>query len=423
MTTPESAELNPDPQPKLSTESIQKDPAPSSPVLKRKSRVILAVIIVGVLLFSLIAYVLAQSRSKQGANQPQTTTPAAEELGATPSPVPIDVSKWQTYTNTTFSYSIKYPEDWTIREFPDTKTGATFRPSNLPNDYKYEYISIDKSNRVMFDGQPNLSFAEYVKKAGAEIQNYNDLNTIKKVVTDSGITGYTATWKVQPITPGKGEEGVSPPRTYFEIPGNSSATIQVVLDNEKYLDIYNQMLLSFKLLEKNPESVNPNLKTYISPKLGISFTYLEKQGSQTIYVKENGNIICVTSDASNTNCSTGQSVEVFQKGATETLKAAINRIFLAGKDQTRCLVTISDPSNYPPTFVQGEITFPKSGEIDLEKMAADTEYCSKNYAQTNGIRYFLEDKLHPTKFLFISIGQYSIASENNKTWQETISLQ
>lgn len=272
----------------------------------------------------------------------------------------------------------------------------------------------------MFDDMPNPTLEEYVKRAGEETQDYGDLITMKKVVTDSGITGYTATYHVGPFLGGPGKGSESSPRTYFEIPGNNTATIQVQIGEEKYIDIYNQMLSSFKLLEKKKKAFDPNLKTYSSSKLGLLFSYLEKQDSQTITVKENGSKICVTYDASDTDCVKGQSVEVFEKGKSETTAAAIKRLFLAGKDESRCLVTISDPNDYPPTYVKGEITFPNNGEFDMEKMSADTEYCSPDYAQTNGIRYFIEDKLNPTKLLFFSIGQYAISSDENKTWQETV---
>ncbi|MCL5073509.1 MAG: hypothetical protein M1308_21840 [Actinobacteria bacterium] len=385
--------------------------------LKSSKLLIISIAVFILILFSsIVVYFLNKNLSLKTQN-----TQGTAKIAVTPTPISNQVTTWKTYTNKTFNYSIDYPSDWIVRDFSDPKSGAAFRPSNMPNEYQYEYISVNKYTRVMLDGLSKPTFEEYIRRAGAEIQNYKDLVKMEKIVTNSGITGYTATYKVAPLGPGK--EGISSPRTFFEIPGNNTSTIQVNISNEKYMGIYNKMLLSFKLLEKiNPIS-NPNLKTYNSSKLGIAFTYLEKQGSQEITVKENGNKVCVTYDESDISCSKGQSVEVFQKGAGETLKDVINRLFLSGKDQNRCLVTISTPNNYPPAFTKAEITYPENKEFDLEKMTADMEYCSKDYAQTNGIRYFLEDKNHPTKFLFFSIGQYSISSDANKAWQETISLE
>ena len=395
---------------------------PTIPPSNGKNITIILAIITGVAVLFVATYFYIQTQNKKEAPVQQKVIPTkTEEMKQTLSPAKTNISNWKTYTNTTYGCSIKYPSDWIIREFSDPKTGATFRPSSKPNDYQYEYISINRYGKVAFEGQTNLTFEEYVKKAGAEIQNYGEYISMKRIVTDSNIVGYTATYNMSSSKSDKKSE--SSPRTFFEIPGDNAATIQVVLDNKEYTETYNKMLSTFTILEKKKQALNSNLKTYNSSKLGISFTYLEKQDSQQITVKENDNKICVTYDAGDVNCLKGQSAEVFQKGANETLKDAINRLFLAGKDPTRCLVSISDPDNYPPTYVKGEITFPKNEEFDMEKMTADTEYCSKDYAQTNGIRYFLEDKIHPTKFLFFSIGQYAISSDENKTWQETVSFE
>jgi len=178
--------------------------------------------------------------------------------------------------------------------------------------------------------------------------------------------------------------------------------------------------------EIQPTQENPNLKTFTSQKLGISFTYLVKQDKadiQEITVSENGNKVCLTYDPNDISCAKGQSVKVFEKGKDETLENAIKRLFLAGKDPNQCFVTTSTPKNYPAGFKEAEITFPEDKEFDLEKMTLKSEYCSKDYARTNGMRYFLEDTNHPTKFLFFNIGQYAIDSDNGKTWQETILVQ
>lgn len=173
------------------------------------------------------------------------------------------------------------------------------------------------------------------------------------------------------------------------------------------------------------QNSNPNLKTHTSSNLGISFSYLAKQDLQNIremYVFEKGNKICVTYEQTDTTCEVGQSVEVFTKSADESLEKAIQRQFLYGKDLNRCSVQVSQAPKYPTSFLKGEIMLPKYEDFDMEKMMVDTEYCSPDYAQTNGIRYFLEDANHPTKFFFFGIGQYAIFSENEIPWQETLIL-
>lgn len=401
----------------------QTQPTPTAS--RANSPLRIAIFILGIVALFFGGYYYGQMQSKKVT---QKSEKSITKAGNPEKAIGTDTDEWKLYINEVYNYSIRYPSDWTVREFPDSKTGASFRPNNKPNDYQYEYISINKSGRIMSDELPNPTFEEYVKIAGKEIQNYNSLSTIKKIETQSGIVGYTTTWKVSPLSSmgrSSAKEGESLPRTYFEIPGDNTATIQVEITNDEYRAIYDQMISTFtiKKRETKKKSEDPNLKVYRSSKNGISFSYLEKQNSQEFMVTESGNKICLSYKLNDSECAAGQSVEVFEKGKSETLKVAIERIFLNGKDLNRCIVSISDPNNYPATFVKGEIIFPKSEDVDMEKMAADTEYCSSDYSQTNGIRYFLEDKLHPTQFLFFSIGQYGISSENNKPWQETTTFE
>lgn len=155
----------------------------------------------------------------------------------------IDTSNWKTYTNTKYHYSIEYPGDWTYREFPDTQTGAGFRPANQPNDLSHEYISIDRIERLS-DLQA-LPFEEYVKKGAIEeIQNFQSLASIKQAVTDTGLIGYTTTWTVLTMNGVPGQTHLSTPITYFDTKDANGDTIQVDSDNA-HLDIYNKMLSTF----------------------------------------------------------------------------------------------------------------------------------------------------------------------------------
>lgn len=231
------------------------------------SKILLGVIAIAAIVFGFFYF--SKNLGLPQANKNIITQPSATAI-----PTPSTAAKnWKTYTNIALNYSINYPSDWEVRESTDPKSGAAFRPANKPNDPQYEYISINKYTRVMFDDSPNLTFEEYVKKAGAEIQNYKDLATIKKVVTDSGLVGYTATWNVSSIVPGQ-KGGESTPRTYFEIPSNNLATIQVVVDDGKYLDIYNQMLATFKygaIKQAISPTPSPDTKSAVSAVLAKKY--------------------------------------------------------------------------------------------------------------------------------------------------------
>lgn len=164
-----------------------------------------------------------------------------------PSTVSSPTATWKTYINTKYNYSIKYPDNWTFREFPDTQTGAGFRLANEPNDLNHEYISIDISNRSS-DLQA-LPFEEYVKMGAIEeIQNFMSLASIEKIVTEAGLVGYKTTWNVQMMGEVSGKTSISSPITYFDTKNAIGDTIQVK-GNINYLDIYNQMLLTFKFIK------------------------------------------------------------------------------------------------------------------------------------------------------------------------------
>ncbi len=159
---------------------------------------------------------------------------------------------WQTYENKKFGYSVNYPSDWAFREFPDTQTGAGFRPLNSPPAIESECITVDE--RETSKNKYNTPFDEYVKIAAIEeIQNYEKLNSIQSVTTTAGIIGYETTWIYRTFS---GEEKTSLPITYFDNkktgPENSQSnykTLQITLNNKNCEEVYNQMLSVLKLSE------------------------------------------------------------------------------------------------------------------------------------------------------------------------------
>lgn len=153
----------------------------------------------------------------------------------------------KTYINTKYHYSISYPPTWTVKEYPDTKTGASFYNGDA-NDSKNMVASIDVLPKV--GNAVAVPFETYVKTAASqEIQGYGKLQTIEKVTTTSGIVGYTTTWMVSP-PPNMGAKtasapSVSQPITYFPLPSNTTQTIQVSLSNASSLSDYTSMLQTF----------------------------------------------------------------------------------------------------------------------------------------------------------------------------------
>ncbi len=171
-------------------------------------------------------------------------------------------------------------------------------------------------------------------------------------------------------------------------------------------------------------SNDKEIATYTSKNLGISFTYQRTNGNEEMFVKEEGNKICIY--AYKDRICEGQFVEVFDKPATESLEEAIKKRFLSNKSANDCSVEpyVINDSTYPESYKTAEISFPfdwNSGD-GMDLYWKKSEECSPNYAKTNGMRYFLEDTKHPTKFLFFSIGQYGINAEDDKLWQDTVKI-
>ncbi|MCL4354257.1 hypothetical protein M1349_02170 [Patescibacteria group bacterium] len=169
-----------------------------------------------------------------------------------------------------------------------------------------------------------------------------------------------------------------------------------------------------------------NQKRYVSPKLGVSFLYLEKQDDQTVSVKEDGNIIYVYMNQNAANSpegyKSGQWVEVFQKDKNTTLKDTIKQQFLANYSSNNCFPA-DEPAvlkNYPVSFEAAIISYPPSNDPNQPSWA-NADKCPGKYTASNGISYFLMDKNHPDKFVFFSIGQYMIGSgQKNTGWERTL---
>jgi putative hemolysin len=163
---------------------------------------------------------------------------------------------------------------------------------------------------------------------------------------------------------------------------------------------------------------------YTSAALGISFNYLPEQNGQTVRVLEQGDKIYVY--PANMEPTAGQWVQVFQKPAGESLLAAITRVIMPGYPSQDCQVRQtmdrhragSQASNYE---YAGIVVRRAPGEDDAAVLPR-WRTCPQPYTVVGGIGYFQSDALHPSKFLFLSIGQYAILAGDHQAWQETISF-
>lgn len=161
---------------------------------------------------------------------------------------------------------------------------------------------------------------------------------------------------------------------------------------------------------------------YTSTALGISFSYLPDQNGQTVKVLEQGDKIYVY--PANMEPAAGQWVQVFQKPAGESLVAAITRVIMPGYPTQDCqVVQVAPPTGaatQPPNVEYAAIVVRRVPGEDLEAMLPRWRTCPQPYTVVGGIGYFQADPLHPSKFLFLSIGQYNILAGDDQPWQETI---
>jgi hypothetical protein len=214
----------------------------------KKKKIILwtIVIILGLIMGIFWIKEATNGLSKIGENVKQIKLPEIQTPVITNITIPDQTGapsgSWKTYTNDKYNFEIKYPSDWTFREYPDTANGAGFRPLEKPNKINYEFVNITFINRGA--DYCKIPFEDYVKVAGpSEIQNYESLNTIEKGVNNNGLEMYTITWNYADL---QGNKKVSSPITYFETKSELCGDVEVFLNDNNYLDIYKGMISTFK---------------------------------------------------------------------------------------------------------------------------------------------------------------------------------
>ncbi len=172
----------------------------------------------------------------------------------------------------------------------------------------------------------------------------------------------------------------------------------------------------FGFVDNAITETDPNVRMYISSKLGITFNYYETPGMPEVRVSEKGDKISVNN----------QSVEVFSKDPSYSLTEAIAKQFLAGYPSNDCFVSpLQYQPGFPPmpdNFVIAIINYPPPPDSN-EPFWYNSSKCPADYSATNGIRYFAMDKNHPDRFMFFNIGQYFIDGDGSGTpWQETVQV-
>lgn len=218
-------------------------------------------------------YLLGKAQNIKTITVNPTATPSSTST-------PTQVSAWKTYSNTKYNYAIDYPNDWAFSEYEDSKSGASFN----------DVISISVGKTLL--NYANQTLEEYAKIAGKEIQNYDKLATIKKIITQNGAIGYETTWMVQPMTingiPPTTKESESLPITYFEIPGNKTSLVKVTLDRKEDLATYEKMISTVKIsvpLTPIPTVDEASVLRYVIKKY-IALKHKSDENSLTLTVSQ-----------------------------------------------------------------------------------------------------------------------------------------
>ena len=182
--------------------------------------------------------------------------------------------------------------------------------------------------------------------------------------------------------------------------------------NEQAASLTKQQKLDslFDLRSKKAET-----KLFYSEKLGVGFTYLprpEYNSTVETTVTEKGDMIYIHDTKYEPE--TGQSIQVFTKDEKLSLEEAIQNRFLKEYDKKDCFAAAyTNTEMIPSGYTAAEISFsedlaPKDGAWwDIG------DKCPVPYTRTNGIQYFAMNPDVPGKYVFLKLGQDSLALDGS----------
>jgi hypothetical protein len=169
--------------------------------------------------------------------QPSTTT------------TPEASSDTITYKNAKYGFTFKYSKKF-AQKIDSEGRGLGLIPTGDSVDATEDVIYITTVHKTGDEVTSKMALSEYAKIAGPqEIQNYVSLASIETIATKNGDVGYRTTWnRSGPFANGvelsSGKEP-SEPITYFDLPGDPYYTVQIRLNDVKYLQDYEEIIRSF----------------------------------------------------------------------------------------------------------------------------------------------------------------------------------
>jgi hypothetical protein len=399
------------PSPTVVPDAVGTMEGPTAPTPIKSKNWLLTFLIILVILLSLgtagfFAYQnvqLQQQVSRTTLTPPTSPTPTTNPATNLSEAEPKD---WKTYTASLISF--RYPPDWFVSpgdflallpeyRYKQIQNVPSQKESELYPREKYYPITIHRGLPIPPSENTKVISSKEITVNGVAATEYKIEYT--KSLKDTYPVGYS--WTITKII----------------YNGNDS---EIALHNKQYRQIFDQILSTFTFTK-------PNIKTYVSQNLGISFSYKEKyDNGEIISTKELGNKIYVYSSVMKPE--QGQYIEVFSKDPHDTLEAAITKMVLSGYSTSDCKITtgsknLSGSSFFPlPGYVFATISIPNTTYVnDPSELEPELKKCPIHYVSYGGLAYFVADQNHPNKFVFFSIGQYAITGDTeNNTWQDTL---
>ena len=418
------SEFSKKPQSKVNNQSFP----PQTPANRElKIKIVIGMLSVAILLLGLglmyVAYLFNNSQKvmvddKSGANVVVDESPESEGIMDDPT------KDWKTYTSEEYGFSIKYPQDFVVGQNNEFLINFTkWGPTQKPQAELYDGISI----HITYSELNGVELKKYVE----DIIKLSETNGLANILTPlskvqlGGVSGYSY------VSQGLGTF------EHIYLPLGSKGflfILNLTADPQElgYKKIVDEMKSTLKFKDSvlistsdTPQPLLPSQTRHVSKKLGVEFLYIKDFASTTekILVKEIGNKIYIYGSALGPEY--GQYVEVFDKDISKSPEKTLQDDFLASQEfNQNCRVTNNSLSfgnniKYPETYTKANIEVVEEFE-NVDQMFLALEGCPAPYTQSNGISYFLFDSKHPSKYFFISIGQYVIGAGENLAWYDTI---
>lgn len=141
------------------------------------------------------------------------------------SPTLDETANWKTYTNTKLNFSVRYPETWVFKE---SSAGSDFAPSE-------NLLSVSQSEIF----SPIFIFVKSVDNFDLSTQTLDQYQ--EKAITVGGIN----TKRVSGIT----KQGGQAARRFTGVKmKNNGKTYGIITVGDSYIDIFDQILSTFKFL-------------------------------------------------------------------------------------------------------------------------------------------------------------------------------